>query len=524
MDNRAIKHHQLFPSIQDIVNTPNIIFSDHLPIACYINDEPLLRILSWNVYREGSPCGFELPHQSYFGNQIERHKRICAALLRFVDNLNITIFALQEVSPNLLKMLQATFNDSEWKVISNEFLVTISRNILAIQTTSAHSYSQTVEFQVNKKIVNLVNAHFLTATYPDKTENKIIEKLAHPTADINIIVGVLNSCIAPTHKQEKNIITSLTPSSFAIRVNWVDGGFIQYKGSHIAQLEHHVLNPTNGKHDEAQTEELIEKHKEYFQMHICLDKKHTDAKLFGEQTMHEYEAELHENTGDNGILIRLATNAYNHKMIAIKLSHTLKMFGYEICEILQKILPNDKKIKAVELNPSTTILCVPLACGMYLKNAISIAKIIKSINAYEVTRKDKISFFAYIFDFYRGQIRASTFKSLIITYHHNPLIIDILTLAMLVNHNGTQLKMGLYTQLGYTSLDQACFALTDKISDILIKEPIKVKDDLTLFSVLEKIVYALNSKKTIESPEMQNALQLLNQIIPFQQPDKIIKC
>lgn len=524
MDNRTIKHHQLFPSIQESRFSPNLVFSHHLPIAYYIQDEPSLKILSWNVYKEGLPFGFDLSEQSYFGNHGERHKRICAALNKFIDNLNITIFALQEVSTDLLKLLQATFDNSEWVILSNLSLVTICKKALVTTIHTSDIHTQTVELLLNKKTIILTNAHLIEATFPNKTEKIITEKLSQKAASINIIVGTLNACVAPTHDHEINIITSLTPPSCAKRINWVDGGFIQYKDSDIKQLEQHILNPSSGKDYQVHTETLIAHHKDYFQMHICLDKKHTSQKLFGEQTLLEYETELREKFKDDGILLRLASNCYNHKLIAIKLSVELKNVGFEICEILQKILPDDKKLLTIPLNPNSIILCVPMDSGIYLKNTINIAKIIKAINTYEFLRNDKIALFSKIFDSSRGKIRANTFKSLIITYHNNPLIIDILTLAVLINQNGTQLQIRVYTQLGYTSLDQACIALTDKINKQLATSTANNQHNAELFAVIKEIVSTLNSKKTIESPEVQNALQLLNQIIPHQQPDKIIKC
>ncbi|MCW8385239.1 hypothetical protein OQJ15_02845 [Fluoribacter dumoffii] len=121
-------------------------------------------------------------------------------------------------------------------------------------------------------------------------------------------------------------------------------------------------------------------------------------------------------------------------------------------------------------------------------------KCIKALDYYLIHREEHLSYFSYFFDYYRGQTRAQHYKNLINsaqTEHE----LNILEFAILINHDGAQLKKDFAEQLQFKDLDTAQDQLMENIQAYFTRNGLIQSDGLFDWNnQLYELINSINEK------------------------------
>ena len=137
---RQPRIHPGLPTREEVRRNPVVFYSDHVPQLMTVplkNGVKPLKLMSYNVYQEGNPCGYGkdlLKPERY--DSAQRKERIAQGIKLCVDKNDVDVILLQEATQEHRAALMPHLG-REWTVseVSKHGLVTCYKNILRGKTT-----------------------------------------------------------------------------------------------------------------------------------------------------------------------------------------------------------------------------------------------------------------------------------------------------------------------------------------------------------------------------------------------------
>ncbi len=350
-------YHPELQSILEYHKNPDQAYSDHVPIYTEVEG---VKLVSWNVWEPKIVSGFakndKLCVEEDAAAIEARYDRQIGALEKFIKNQDPDFILLQEVSSDMQTLLDDKFEG--WGLYSNNAGQVILYRTDKYQFVTAEKYGESDGYSASfgaaigrfqrlsdNKVVRVASIQHTWTYKISETERNIqtfFEKAAD--ADINIIMGDFNKCIASKLDKVTNIITSIAPSRFyddatktktaitqGIQAQWasfIDGCFANTRDGQIKQYDAQHFNPETGRaytDEELQpldTNNMNDFQKEQCEMQrpiISLDTAYSKKGLFlgGSLNIEQYEKRLNKVFGADSFCVRRSSNTLNEKGVAL---------------------------------------------------------------------------------------------------------------------------------------------------------------------------------------------------------------
>lgn len=336
-----IRYHPLLPTTAEAQQFPESFDSDHLP--CFYNiplmsedsDEILVKIISYNILWPNLYSGY-FPFQETNESQLHRAERLIRRFKAFNDFHMNDIFCLQEcwfVQGQVQAVCQVL--GPKWKAIegsAGKITFINTAKVAVIEALEDHrDNTQKIKFSCKNKEFLLVNVHMPHQNFP-----MAIEKQVSGYLDINgnvIVVGDFNSRVAPVslgptdHSIVTNVVTSQFRESKGQGCDWTDGCFFKndYENKHYQVARTIVSDPEvwglesekKITRKELTTNSLSKFQKNELERHrifLHIDHALTHCLIDDFASFTQLEALMgHE------VMVRWASNAFNERMVAIRL-------------------------------------------------------------------------------------------------------------------------------------------------------------------------------------------------------------
>ncbi len=345
-----VNYHPQLLCPKEATAKPELIYSDHLPIAADILiNEKVLKVISWNVWDPHQANGFKTPNVpttlESIGDQTARLERVTDAIVKMLtraeSNLKADVILLQEVNKDCFDMLERKLSGTAFEMVTSETgKVTIfNRDTMNLDSHKENFRERSLNtvFSVGKSKLCIDNMHLdynALPVYAEETLQKLM-KARNPDIKHHLIMGDFNACVKPLDNEPRLIVNNLCPSTFrrdnegreiCQGVDWTDGAFRSTRDGTLTQVEHRVINPATceifpnlpcpfmRELNDNQRNELSAS-----RMAICVSAPFNDERIFADRskTMPEFEAELRHTLGDNSLCVRIGSNALNEESICI---------------------------------------------------------------------------------------------------------------------------------------------------------------------------------------------------------------
>ncbi len=348
-----VRKHPLFPTYQEVKNDPNLARSDHLPIFTQVplGEKNTLNIVSLNILGDETcsgvhPLGMTIPKE----HTVNRYKHIAKGLGNSIQKHNVDIILLQEADPAIVPNLEQVLGEG-WEIIVDKFSVIscYNKNRLKLEDTVENEAERIRSMQFLDTMTNLsIDVHNIWGIYnpfPQYMENLYRSVLTDTASNVSIIMGDTNSRLAPVDNNKRNLTTGIVPPSIAAAnglssdiqiTDHPDGGFYQNQSGSIQQLQIKTLDFDTG-------DIVIDERNEAdigvwpdYRMVMCLDDYYKKTALINGRTIFEYENSLKNDLGNDRLMVRMASDSYNNKAVAIRFPNKSPTFELIKTELKNK--------------------------------------------------------------------------------------------------------------------------------------------------------------------------------------------
>lgn len=338
------KTHPQFPTRAEVLENAELAYSDHLTIWTQVplgDDKKPLNIISLNVLGSINcsgihPQGFPDTRDNVVQNYTNRYKRIASGLKKGVANNQVDMVLLQEADRDALKAIKEEL-EADWEFIDDTAKTGIiscyKKNRLQLLQTSLNNVTRvrSMHFTDGDNANMTVDVHKIWGIYshfPDSMENTCKTALLNSQSQVSVILGDTNSRIAPLDNQKRNLTTGLIPAALNYvyglpeeqqLTDFPDGGFYRSVDGSIHQLQTVVLDFAEGTVvPDNRLEQEFSVSKDY-RMVMCLDESYQTKIVVNNQTIFEYQKLLQDILKVPSLLVRIASDSFNDKALAIRL-------------------------------------------------------------------------------------------------------------------------------------------------------------------------------------------------------------
>lgn len=339
------RKHPLFPTFQEVADNADLARSDHLPVLTKVplgEKKGSLNIVSLNILGyEGCsgvhPLGMEIPE----GHTLKRYQHIASGLANSIKKQAVDVILLQEADESIVPYLKEALGKG-WEIIIDDFGVISCYNnerlVLQGKSGNKESRIRTMAFQDTHSglSIDVHNIWGIYSPFPHHMEKQYHALLTQTKSDLSVIMGDTNSRLAPPGDHTKrNLTTGIIPPVIA-KANGLpfntqitdhpDGGFYREKSGIIRQLSTETLDFDTAdvvidKRSEADANVSPE-----YRMVMCLDNYYQETAIIAEQTIFAYEDELKHEFGQNNLVVRMASDSFNNKAVAIRFPNNSEAF------------------------------------------------------------------------------------------------------------------------------------------------------------------------------------------------------
>lgn len=237
--------HPGLPTRREVQINPDIFYSDHVPQLMTVplkNRVKLLKLMSYNVYQEGNPCGYGndlLRDERY--DSAHRKERIAQGIKLCVDENDVEVILLQEATQEHRVALIPHLG-REWTVseVSKHGLVTCYKNILQGETTfettnswSPNEMTSTFDFlqitnlylpERDLPFASIVNIH---GDFQVQEKEQVFSTLLKPLNENQTFVVAGDFNIPMSDMQGQVGVTGMVPPEYNHVGMTLDGGQVE---------------------------------------------------------------------------------------------------------------------------------------------------------------------------------------------------------------------------------------------------------------------------------------------------------
>lgn len=374
-----IRRHPNFPTVAEAEAHPELAYSDHLPILAKVplTNTTALKIISLNTLGSSAYSGLHNKKDwETEAETIERYKRIANTLALSVKKHKVDVIALQETSACMETLLRTALG-ADWEVIFDKKAALMTcYNKKHFQETAEGLFDEAARIRSlylqdikTKAEIDFHNIWGIYNPFPQKTEEqyrKLLQKSARKNA---VLIGDTNSRIAPLDLTPRNITTGIVPVLMNAEngaepeyqiPDYPDGGFLKDEDEIIHQLDTRVLDFATG--DIIEDDRELDKLDAWteFRMILCLDDHYQRAQVINNQTIFEYQEKLRKELGrDNDLIVRMASDSFNHKAVAVRFSKYLAKSPDPLYGTLKELLKDEEGFQfRVIVNRAGNFNCV----------------------------------------------------------------------------------------------------------------------------------------------------------------------
>ncbi|WP_156506050.1 endonuclease/exonuclease/phosphatase family protein [Legionella jordanis] len=261
-----------------------------------------------------------------------RYQKMAKGLTESTKKHEVDVILLQEAHESMVPYLQDYLGE-HWEIVTDEYGVISAYNtkrLTALKTSTNHRERiRSFTFKDNDSglTVDVHNIWGLFSPFPQHMERRYRTLLTQTSSDVSVIMGDTNSRLAPLDDQKRNIVTGVIPpiivkmmglSADVQITDYPDGGFYRNESGTIHQLETQTLDFDSG---DIIVDERSEQETDFwpeYRMVMCLDEYYQTTPLIGEETLFDYENTLKEKMAIDDLVVRMASDSYNNKALAIR--------------------------------------------------------------------------------------------------------------------------------------------------------------------------------------------------------------
>ncbi|MDI9817973.1 MULTISPECIES: hypothetical protein [unclassified Legionella] len=330
------RKHPLFPTYEEVKKNPDLARSDHLPVLSKVplGEQESLNIVSLNILG-GEGCSGVHPRRMEIpeGHTLFRYQQIASGLGYSIKKHQVDVILLQEANQAIVPCLEEVLGN-DWDIIIDRFGVIscYNKKRLQLQQSAEDEISRIRSMTfTDKKSGFSIDVHNIWGNYspfPHYMEEQYHSVLTKTESDISVIMGDTNSRLAPpADHRKKNLTTGIVPPVIAAAnglsdeiqiTDHPDGGFYRDNSGSIHQLSIETLDFDTAEivideRNEAEADVWQE-----YRMVMCLDDYYQKTAIIDGKTIFDYENSLKEGFGDETLVVRMASDSYNNKAIAIR--------------------------------------------------------------------------------------------------------------------------------------------------------------------------------------------------------------
>ncbi|KTD46607.1 hypothetical protein Lrub_1529 [Legionella rubrilucens] len=339
------RKHPLFPTFQEVEHKSDLARSDHLPVLTKVplgEKEKPLTLVSLNILgNEGCsgvhPLGMEIPE----GHMLDRYQHIASGLANSIKKHHVDVILLQEADKSIVAFLEKNLG-KEWEIIVDDcgIISCYNKARLTLQHTAVNKESRIRTMAFTDTHSNLsIDVHNIWGLYspfPHHMEKQYCSVLTQTKSNLSVIMGDTNSRLAPPDDHTKrNLTTGIVPPVIA-KANELpfdtqitdhpDGGFYRDQKGIIHQLSTETLDfdtadIVRDERSEADADVWPE-----FRMVMCLDNYYQETAVIDGKTLFTYEDTLKRELGNNNLIVRMASDSFNNKAVAIRFPKNSEAF------------------------------------------------------------------------------------------------------------------------------------------------------------------------------------------------------
>ncbi|MDX1836033.1 endonuclease/exonuclease/phosphatase family protein [Legionella taurinensis] len=360
------RKHPLFPTFQEVEKESDLARSDHLPVMTKIplgEKKESLTIVSLNILgNEGCsgvhPLGMTIPE----GHTLERYQHLASGLAHGIKKHGVDVILLQEADKSIVPYLEEKLGKG-WNIIVDDFGIISCYNkerfVLQDTTADKESRIRTMAFTDTRSGLS-IDVHNLWGVYspfPHHMEKQYRSLLTKTKSKLSVIMGDTNSRLAPPADHTKrNLTTGIVPPIIAKTsglpsdtqiTDHPDGGFYRDESGIIHQLSTETLDFDTAEIVRDERSEADANVWPEYRMVMCLDNYYQETAIVDGKTLFLYEDALQREFGNDNLVVRMASNSFNNKALAIRFPRNSEAF-----KLIQSELKNEAGFQFTHVDPT----------------------------------------------------------------------------------------------------------------------------------------------------------------------------